>query len=181
MNEKHRIEEIEELAALFALGALPDDDAAHFEQSLEGTDIMIGRSELAANDRVVRLLPFTANELKPPDYLKARLMERIGSKPTPQEAVLVRAGEDGWVQTPVPGVQTKSLYGKKTLLVRMAPKTTLPEHDHNAAEQCLVLEGSVTCDGVTAYAGDYTYIPAGTHHNALYSEEGCLLLIAYTS
>ena len=112
---------------------------------------------------------------------RARLMERIGSKPTPQEAVLVRAGEDGWVQTPVPGVQTKSLYGKKTLLVRMAPKTTLPEHDHNAAEQCLVLEGSVTCDGVTAYAGDYTYIPAGTHHNALYSEEGCLLLIAYTS
>jgi anti-sigma factor ChrR (cupin superfamily) len=62
----------------------------------------------------------------------------------------------------------------------MQPNTWLPAHDHKHAEQCLVLEGSISTEGVTAYAGDYTYMPAGSVHSALYSETGALFLIAYS-
>jgi quercetin dioxygenase-like cupin family protein len=66
------------------------------------------------------------------------------------------------------------------MLVRMAPKTFLPRHDHPLGEQCLVLEGSIRSDDMVAEAGDFTFMPAGSTHPPLYSETGCLLLIAYT-
>jgi anti-sigma factor ChrR (cupin superfamily) len=94
--------------------------------------------------------------------------------------ILVRSDDSAWQQSPIPGVQLRHLYEQKTLLVRMAPKTSYPAHQHHAAEQCLVLEGSISSDGVTAYAGDFTYMPAGSSHHPLYTEEGCMLLIAYT-
>ena len=65
------------------------------------------------------------------------------------------------------------------MLVRMAPKTYYPGHPHHTDEHCLVLEGTLAADGVTAYAGDFTFMPAGSKHSPLYSETGCLLLIAY--
>ena len=62
----------------------------------------------------------------------------------------------------------------------MAPKATFPAHPHKTAEQCLVLEGSVTSGDVTAYAGDFVYMPAGSNHDSLYTEGGCTFLITYT-
>ncbi len=84
------------------------------------------------------------------------------------------------MDAPAPGVQYRQLNGPKTMLVRMAPKTWLPAHDHKFGEQCLVLEGSITSDGVTAYSGDYTYMPKGSAHSAIYSETGAVFLIAYS-
>jgi quercetin dioxygenase-like cupin family protein len=182
MTDKH-IEEIEELAALFSLGALPAEDAARFEKRL-GAGCALCNSELEESRKVVHALPLSAPELAPPARLKARLMESIAERPAAKppisEGLIVRANDTAWVDGPMPGVQTRSLLGKRTVLMRLAPKTFVPEHDHPASEQCLVLEGSVTSDGVTAYAGDFTYMPKGTHHTPLYSEDGCLLLIAYT-
>jgi len=80
----------------------------------------------------------------------------------------------------MPGIETRRLFGEKTLLVRMAPGTVFPEHQHSAAEQCLILEGSIRAGPITAYAGDYTYMPKGSSHPPLISETGCTLLIAYT-
>ena len=79
----------------------------------------------------------------------------------------------------MPGVEIRPLLGKKTMLVRMAPGTYLPEHEHSYGEQCLVLEGTIRSDNVEARAGDFTYMPAGSTHPPLYSETGCLLLITY--
>ena len=66
------------------------------------------------------------------------------------------------------------------MLVRMAPGSYLPPHEHSHGEQCLVLEGSIRSDDMVAQAGDFTFMPAGSTHSPLYSETGCLLLIAYT-
>ena len=65
------------------------------------------------------------------------------------------------------------------MLVKMAPNTSFPRHEHAHEEHCLVLEGSITSDGVTAYAGDFTYMPRGSSHAPLHSKDGCLLLVAY--
>lgn len=184
MNERQLIQEIEEQAALFAMDALPADEAARFEQRL-GSGCKLCKAELHESKKVVRNLHWGAPEIAPPPGLRARLLESIGSGERPEaahagEMLVVRANDTEWVKTPVPGVETRQLLGKRTMLVRMAPGTVMPEHDHAAGEQCLVLEGSVSSDGTTAYAGDFTYMPKGTHHAPLYSEDGCLLLIAYS-
>jgi mannose-6-phosphate isomerase-like protein (cupin superfamily) len=186
MAERARIEEIEEQAALFALGALTPEDGARFEQRI-AAGCSLCRAELRECEETVAALPLSAGEVAPPPALRARLLASVGASDRPAvksamgEGTIVRSNDTPWVPTPIPGVQTRPLFGKKTMLVRMAPRTWLPAHDHHqGAEQCLVLEGSVSSDGVTAYAGDFTYMPLGSSHHPLYSEDGCLLLIAYT-
>lgn len=185
MADRTHVEEIEEQAALFALGALSPEDGARFEQRI-AAGCSLCRAELRECEEGVSALPLSADEVAPPPSLRARLLASIGAsepiaKSAMGEGTIVRANETPWSPLPIPGVQTRPLFGRQTFLVRMAPKTWLPAHDHNqGAEQCLVLEGSVGSDGVTAYAGDFTYMPRGSSHHPLYSEDGCLLLIAYT-
>jgi hypothetical protein len=185
MRSRTGTSQVEGEAALYALGALPEDEAEKFRRRLAaGCALCTGLLESC--EEVVSLLPLTAPETEPPPRIRARLMERITgtapAKPAPTlgEGLLVRAGETDWMDAPSPGVQYRQLRGRQTILVRMAPDTWLPAHDHKLGEQCLVLEGSIRSDGVTAYAGDYTYMPAGSTHAALYSESGALFLIAYS-
>ncbi len=185
MAGRAHIEEIEEQAALFALGALAGEEGTRFGQRI-AAGCSLCQAELQECEQGVTALPLSAPEVAPPPSLRARLLasivdqERPVPKSTMGEGTLVRADDTAWKPSPVPGVQIRPLFEKQTMLVRMAPKTWLPAHDHPAAEQCLVLEGSVSSDGVTAYAGDFTYMPRGSSHHPLYSEDGCLLLIAYT-
>jgi anti-sigma factor ChrR (cupin superfamily) len=173
--------QVESDAALYALGALPSAEAEKFRQRVAaGCSLCTGL--LADCEKVVAVLPLTAPEVEPPPSLRARLMDRIGAPAPAQSSVgtLVRAADTEWVDAPAPGVQYKPLRGSKTMLVRMAPNTWLPEHDHKFAEQCLLLEGSIQSDDMTAQAGDYVFMPAGSHHSALYSATGATFLIAYS-
>jgi mannose-6-phosphate isomerase-like protein (cupin superfamily) len=184
MADQIHIEEIEAQAALYALGALTSEETAHFRERVD-SGCPFCMAQLRECRRTVAALPLAASEVAPPPSLRARLLERIGAQPPARESsmgegILVRANDTEWKRLPVPGVEMRPLYGQKTFLVRMAPKSTIPAHPHGDAEQCLVLEGSVTSDGVTAYAGDFTYMPPGSSHHSLYSEDGCLFLITYT-
>ena len=180
MADNLHIEEIEEQAALFALGALPLDEAERFRRRLASED-SVCVAEFQAYERVITSLPLSVPEMRPDPALRAKLLKRIAEDDRADvKGVIVRAGDTEWQPSTVPGVQTRPLLDEKTMLVRMAPKTWYPAHDHPAAEQCLVLEGSLSTEGITAYAGDFTYMPAGSVHQPLYSEGGCLLLIAYT-
>jgi mannose-6-phosphate isomerase-like protein (cupin superfamily) len=185
MRSKSGITQIEAEAALYSLGALAAGDADKFRQRL-AAGCEVCRGVLEDCREVVSLLPLAAPDVEPPPSIRVRLMDRIAAEARPTasaamgDGVLVRAGETEWKNAPAPGVQYRQLHGSKTMLVRMDPGTWLPAHDHKHAEQCLVLEGSIASDGVTAYAGDYTYMPAGSVHSALYSETGALFLIAYS-
>ena len=184
MADQAHIEEIEAQAALFALGALPAEEAAKFEQRV-AAGCPVCQAEVSQCQGVVAALPLAAPSLTPPAALKTRLFERIGARQPAAGAkhaadlTVVRANEGEW-RTVSPGVDIRRLYKKNTMLVRMAPNSWLAEHEHSMAEQCLVLEGTVSSDGVTVGVGDFTYMPAGSHHDPLYSADGCLLLIAYT-
>jgi len=185
MPSKSRMAEVESEAALYALGALPTREAEKFQQRL-AAGCALCKGLLADCREVVSLLPLAAPEVEPPPAVRTRLLDRIGGEARPSqgastaEGVLVRAGETDWKDGPAAGVQYRPLRGSKTMLVRMAANTWLPAHDHKFAEQCLVLEGSITSEGVTANAGDYTYMPPGSVHSAIYSEGGALFLIAYS-
>jgi len=182
MRNKTGATQVESEAALYALGALPSADADKFRQRV-AAGCSLCRGLLDDCEKVVAVLPLAAPEVEPPPSLRARLMDRIGAAPAPTAAgqgTLVRAGDTEWVDAPAPGIQYRPLHGSKTMLVRMAPNTWLPEHDHKFAEQCLVLEGSIQTDDMTAHAGDYVFMPAGSHHSALYSATGATFLIAYS-
>jgi anti-sigma factor ChrR (cupin superfamily) len=184
MADRKHIEEIEEQAALFALGALTPDEAAQFKQRL-AAECPLCSAELQGCEQAVAALALSVPQAAPPPQARLRLLESLNGKRKARKSemgsgTLVRADDTEWQTSPIPGVKLRHLYEQETLLVRMDPKTSYPAHDHPEAEQCLVLEGSITSDGVTAYAGDFTYMPAGSSHHPLYSETGCLLLIAYT-
>lgn len=184
MADTSHIEEIEAQAALYALGAMETDEATRFEQRLKAGCALCS-AEVSACEQVAMALPLSAPEAAPPPGLRARVLASISQEPDTHidglgEGILVRPTDTQWQSGPAPGVEIRPLHGKRTMLVRLAPKTWLPEHDHKYAEQCLVLEGSIASGGVTAHAGDFTYYPPGSSHHAIYSEDGCLLLIAYT-
>jgi len=184
MAKRTHRREVEEQAALYALGALGPEEAGSFQKRLAaGCPLCCSLFEECRT--TVAALPLASPEMAPRPELRQRLMERIGvpesaPKPKPSAGTLVRPGDTPWEKAPAPGVEIRPLLGKKTVLVRMAPGTYLPEHEHRFGEQCLVLEGSVQSDDMVAHAGDFTFMPAGSTHSQLYSQTGCLLLIAYT-
>src|SRR4051812_11678019 len=141
MPNRSAISQVEGDAALYALGALPSAEADNFRQRLAaGCPVCQGVLEECRS--VVELLPLAAPEVEPPPSLRARLLDQIGRDArisAPAEGLLVRADENEWNDSPAPGVQYRPLHGSKTMLVRMAPDSWLPAHDHKEAEQCLVL------------------------------------------
>jgi anti-sigma factor ChrR (cupin superfamily) len=86
-----------------------------------------------------------------------------------------------WHQTPFPGIDQKILLrdeerGLVTALVRMAPGSRLPLHEHADVEQTYVLEGSLADDeGNDITAGNYIWRPAG-HRHVAWSPNGALLI-----
>ena len=181
MTNRTQIEGVEEQAALFALGALESEEARRFRQRLaSGCPLCL--SEVQDCENALAALALSARPVAPASSVRTRLLETIGAveeERGSQQGSLVRAEEVPWKPSPFAGVEMRYLLERKTMMVRMAPKSRIPAHPHSAGEQCLVLEGSVTSNGVTAFAGDFTYMPPGSSHDDLYSEDGALFLITY--
>ena len=66
-----------------------------------------------------------------------------------------------------------------TLLLRMAPGTKLPDHEHVEIEQTYVLEGSLVCHEGECKAGQFVWRPAGSRHEAWTGPEGGLMLAMF--
>lgn len=184
MADEIHIQEIEEQAALYALGALSPNEASQFKLRLDAR-CRLCEAEVRKCEAVVAALPLNPPEITPPPGLRERVLAMAAANPPSDETkfgegTLRRANDSDWQDSGVPGVQVRNLHKNKTVLVKMAPDASYPAHVHTDAEQCLVLEGSITSDGVTVYAGDFTYMPRGSTHAPLHSPDGCLLLVAYT-
>lgn len=173
-------------AALYVLGALTPDNAGAFELRLRsGCPYCAKQAEQFAS--VAEQLPLALNPVAARPELRQRLLDRIQDQPRPGKASeaskrlkLVRNGEGSWRQMPFPGVEVRRLFGSKTMMLRMQAGAVFPGHDHPSAEQCYVLEGTVTdSDGLTLGVGDFVVMSGGAQHAPLHSETGCTLLIAY--
>lgn len=66
--------------------------------------------------------------------------------------------------------------GERVRLVRFAPGTRLPPHEHRGGEELFVLEGTYSDAEGHFPAGTWMRSPDGSAH-APYSDEGCLLWI----
>ena len=99
-----------------------------------------------------------------------------------EEIFVSRASNANWRDVGVAGVTARVLYidqqeGRLTALVRMEPGSVYPPHSHQAAEECLVLEGDFHCGSIHLAVGDYQRIPASHWQEAGTTQNGCLLLV----
>lgn len=88
-----------------------------------------------------------------------------------------------WTPTRYKGVDMKVLLedkerGLMTALVRFAPGSTLPDHEHVEIEQSYVLEGAFEDHEGRCTAGDFVWRPAGNRH-AAHSKSGALMLAVF--
>ena len=83
-----------------------------------------------------------------------------------------------------PGIEQKTLLFDKatgliTALMRMAPGTRLPEHEHVKIEQTYVLEGELHCGEGICKAGQFVWRPAGSRHEAWAGPQGGTFLAMF--
>lgn len=184
MSDPRHQDEAAELAALYALDALGDDEQRRFELSLERAPAAV-RQQVAAFQEVVQELAFSGPVMTPPASLKARLMARIAQEPQGEQGserlTFVRSTSLTW-QELGPGLSMKVLFNdpagaRTTMLLRLAPGGTLVAHRHRQVEELYVLEGSCMCAGECLQVGDYHRAEAGTVHPVTSSEQGCLALV----
>src|SRR5262245_33494173 len=159
---------------MFALGALPREEAEAFGQRL-AAGCPFCKSQVDEFSAGLSTIPLSIPQVEPPPRLRARLLESIAqtdhASPT-GPATLVRAHETPWRPSPFPGVELRYLYKRDTMLVRMAANSRIPAHPHAKAEQCLVLEGNISSNGLTASAGDFVHMAAGSMHHDIDSRDG---------
>lgn len=92
-----------------------------------------------------------------------------------------------WRETTFEGCLMKPLYidratGHLTVLMKMEPGATLPDHEHVAVEQTYMLEGRLEDKegpekGLSVGAGEYVARPAGSRHAAWCPEGGLMVAI----
>ena len=89
-----------------------------------------------------------------------------------------------WEKTKYDGIEQKTLMlepktGMLTALMRMAPGTKLPDHEHVKIEQTYVLEGSLMCPEGECKAGQFVWRPAGSRHHAWAGPKGGVFLAMF--
>ena len=103
-------------------------------------------------------------------------------------SIHVKPQDMDWRPTTFDGVEMKPLYvdrdgGLLTVLLRMAPGATLPDHEHVLVEQTYVLEGRLVDKhgsevGLSVGPGEYVARPPGSRH-AAWTPDGGLMLATF--
>ena len=88
-------------------------------------------------------------------------------------------------KTAFPGVHYKDIHRdaarrSRSILFRMDPGSTYPDHAHTFVEELFVLEGSAVVNGKLLRAGDYCRSEPGTSDQDIYSAEGTVYLAFLT-
>ena len=180
-------EDFDQLATLDALGLLSADEAACYRKLLKraGGDDAIAESDF--NRDAASLLALSLEPIVPPAEAKQRILGAIRrsgplDESLPEKSRTIRAGEGRWFRQPADGVDVMPLSvdkerGIATIMLRLAPGSILPAHDHRGAEESYVVSGSCRIGSVALKQGDFHHVDAGQHHGTVVSDEGCLLLL----
>ncbi len=100
--------------------------------------------------------------------------------PADTRPVLVDANTARWQPGRTGGMTVLPLHehgGERVALVRLAPYTTVPAHDHENGEEYLVLEGEVLDEQGTYPAGSWVRNPPGTTHQPYTAGDGALVYV----
>lgn len=97
--------------------------------------------------------------------------------------VVVGPDDYQWVDSPAPGVERMFLEydepekGRSTTIVRFAPFSEFPFHEHGGGEEILVLEGAFSDEYGRYPKGTYLRNPPGSKHWPKIGAEGATILV----
>lgn len=181
-------DELQQLAALEALGLLEDAEASALRARLERDPAAV--AELARFREVAAQLAASTPAPTPGSAVRERILARVRQTPQrkPAEPGPLPAGfqivrhNAPWLPGPIPGTRFKILSAgpRQTyamLLLELAPGTVYPEHDHDAVEELHVLTGDLETEGRALGPGDHLHAEPGSHHHALRSVGGCTAIL----
>jgi len=187
-------EHFEELASLYALGALSADEQHAFESKLRGDgelrELVLGLQNTAG------LMARSVPQAVPPPRLKARLLARVAASREVQPAAPARslpglrfheaASNSGWKALPLPGAFIKLLSleperGYAVLLGKLEAGVRYPAHVNAGPEDIYILSGDLVVGSRRLGAGDFHHADQDSRHEVNYSEHGCTLLAVLTT
>jgi len=186
-------DDLRELASLYALDALAQEEKAAYEAHL-GAGCAVCVAEVTSFRKVTGAIGLTVNPVSPRTEWRRRVMETIARTPQPpaqkspgvlydKDGVLIaRPKEMNWTAGELPGVFLKVLFndavrGYTTAMVRMTPGTHYPSHRHTGVEELYLLEGDLFVGDLAMRAGDYCRGEAGSIHEEIATQNGCLFVV----
>jgi anti-sigma factor ChrR (cupin superfamily) len=186
-------DDLRELASLYALDALVQEEKAAYEAHLDaGCAVCV--SEVASFRKVTGAIGSSVDPISPRPELRQRLMETIARTAQPparispgvlydKDGVLIaRPAEMTWTAGALPGVFRKVLFsdiarGYTTAVVRMLAGIHYPSHKHTGVEELYLLDGDLSVDNLAMRPGDYCRGEAGSIHKEIITENGCLFVV----
>jgi anti-sigma factor ChrR (cupin superfamily) len=131
--------------------------------------------------RVEQLLQALEPEAPPAEVaqrIRTRVLSRVAVDPSVPKMKDIRLA-DGW--QPFGDVARMKVLNDDgetiSWLAQLPAGCSLPQHDHEGAEECLVVSGDLWLNGERFGPGDYQFAAPGTRHDEVRSEGGCLLLV----
>jgi anti-sigma factor ChrR (cupin superfamily) len=176
--------DLEELAALDAVGALTENEQRTLRERLSSASPAERQAVAQMYDLAQALVTSSVEgsagaACEPPrPQVRAQLLARVSS---PRSfSVLTSDGE--WADTAIPGLTMKVLSHDRerdsaVLLMRAKGGVRYPAHHHGGAEECYVISGEVRVQGRTLHAGDFHHAEPGSDHDELYTETGAEILL----
>jgi quercetin dioxygenase-like cupin family protein len=181
VSEPHLIlsDDLREIASLYALRALDQEETAAFEKHLR-SGCAICEDQVREAAEIVGQLTLEPPNTPPPPGLRDRVFEKIAV--VQRDTLVVRANEGTWRPTLFPGIAMKQLSQDKnartsTFLVRMQAGSVFAQHPHSHPEHLFLLEGDLQFDDHSLAAGDYELRFPGSLHSSSSTRNGCMLLL----
>src|SRR6185437_14884009 len=167
-----------EVTCAYALAAVPQSELPTIEAHIAScADCQRELENLRSVAK--RFVAWPTDVLRPTPALQARLARRIAEEtgkdivPPPAR----RWAEPEWEEV-APGIQCKLLATdaerrRVSMLVRLAPGASYPQHTHAGVEELHLLDGELWIDERKLVPGDYNYGPPGARDDRVWSATGC--------
>jgi anti-sigma factor ChrR (cupin superfamily) len=171
-------DDVEALALADAVGALDPDEQRELAALLAELSPET-RAQVARLYEITTVVAASAESFAPPPHLRERV---LAAARTPARYTLWGSDEEGWTDTPLPGIRVKVLAvdrarSRATLLIRAQPGAVYPSHKHHGPEECYIVRGSVVMDGRVLRAGDFHHADEDSDHGEITTVEGAEVLI----
>ena len=182
----NKINELQNLAALQALGLLDETEKQTFDALLPEQEE--AGAALIKFKRTASMLAAMAPEKQPPAALRESLLRQISGNGAQQAELniapgllLVFAEHKDWQETGVPGVRVKTLYLDKVRnyasnLVSMTAGSIYPRHSHADIEELFMLSGEIRLSGHELKCGDYCRAEPDSIHEEVLAASDCMFI-----
>lgn len=177
MTDRDKSDWIDEQAALYLAGALPEAEHIAFEAQL-AAGWPEGERALHNMTPAFQAIAADVVSVPPPAKLKADLLAQLAGP----RCEFAFADEGAFMPTPYPGVTMRMLHLDKarrqfSAFMKLEPGAQFPTHHHDGPEECVVLQGELIVGRVRMRAGDYQRADADSEHDVQWSETGALAFV----